>query len=461
MCHSNRNAETAGPRRTGQTRRAFLKTAGLTVGAAACVWGRDAGAYAKPNIVLIMADDLGYGDLGCYGNDRIRTPHIDALAASGVRFTDFHSNGPVCSPTRAALLTGRYQQRCGLEGVVTAKNHRHTGMALEETTFAESLKQAGYATGLFGKWHLGYDVAFNPIHQGFDEFRGYVSGNVDYHSHVDQVGYEDWWNGRELAPEAGYSTDLISAHGVDFIERHGDEPFCLYLAHEAPHYPYQGRQDKADRTAGKPRPVHEGRQDRTGAYREMIEAMDEGVGRIAAALGRLNLLERTFVFFCSDNGAGKEGSNAPLRGSKGSLWEGGHRVPAIASWPGTIPSGHTVDDAAMTMDLFPTFTDVAGAPTPEGLDGMSLLPLLRDGHGLPERTLLWRFRGMKAARRGSLKLVVEPGPGGSPQTHLYDLDADLAEQEDLSTRLPEQVTSLSEELADWEADVDAGVTPRT
>ncbi|NQT02271.1 MAG: sulfatase-like hydrolase/transferase [Planctomycetes bacterium] len=207
-----------------------------------CSVGRSSGATAeRPNIILIMADDLGYGDIGCYGSKKIRTPNIDALARGGLRFTDYHSNCPVCSPTRAALLTGRYQQRCGIEGVVTAAKHRHTGMALEEVTFAEVLKRRGYATGIFGKWHVGYNVEFNPAKQGFDEFIGYVSGNVDYHSHIDQAGFEDWWKNLQKVPEEGYCTDLITKHGVDFIERHKDGPFCLYLPHEAPHYPYQGR----------------------------------------------------------------------------------------------------------------------------------------------------------------------------------------------------------------------------
>ncbi|MEA3476736.1 MAG: sulfatase-like hydrolase/transferase [Bacteroidota bacterium] len=202
-----------------------------------------AGEERKPNIIIILADDYGYGDVGCYGSKRFLTPHLDALAAGGLRFTDFHSNGTVCSPTRAALLTGRYQQRTGINGVVTAAGHRHTGLDLEETTFAEVLKSEGYVTALFGKWHLGYLPDYNPVRQGFDEFTGYVSGNVDYHAHLDQTGMEDWWKQDELNPECGYTTDLITDHGVDFIQRHSEKPFLLYIAHEAPHYPYQGRND--------------------------------------------------------------------------------------------------------------------------------------------------------------------------------------------------------------------------
>ena len=193
-----------------------------------------------------MADDLGYGDVGCYGSRRNQTPQIDALARDGMRFTDFHSSGTVCSPTRAGLLTGRYQQRSGIPAVITAANHRDVGLPLEEITFAERLKKAGYGTAMFGKWHLGYERRFNPIHQGFEQFRGYVSGNVDYVSHVDQTGIADWWDGDKLVPEQGYSTELITKHAVEYIEQNRERPFCLYVAHEAPHYPYQGPGDKAD-----------------------------------------------------------------------------------------------------------------------------------------------------------------------------------------------------------------------
>jgi arylsulfatase A-like enzyme len=230
--------------RMGMNRQQLLLIVFTIVTAAALASSpEEGGKESKPNIIIILADDYGYGDVGCYGSREYNTPHIDALAAGGMRFTDFHSNGVVCSPTRAALLTGRYQQRSGISGVVTAGAHRHTGMDLKEITFAEVLKAEGYVTGLFGKWHLGYAVEYNPVHQGFDEFIGYVSGNVDYHAHLDQTGKEDWWKEDELVPENGYTTDLITTHGVDFIRRHREKPFLLYLAHQAPHYPFQGRQD--------------------------------------------------------------------------------------------------------------------------------------------------------------------------------------------------------------------------
>jgi arylsulfatase A len=450
-------------------RRRFLQAVGagaasLMLPRGVCPAGERGG---KPNLIVILADDLGYGDVGCYGGKAVATPKIDALAGGGMRFTDFHSNAPVCSPTRAALLTGRYQQRCGVEGVLTVRGHRHTGMDLAETTFAEVLKAAGYATALFGKWHLGYPVRFNPTKQGFDEFRGYVSGNVDYHSHVDQGGVEDWWKDCRKVPEKGYTTDLITGHGVRFIERHRDKPFCLYLAHESPHYPYQGRKDKPERIAGRAGSPVGSRADRAGAYREMIQALDEGVGQVAATVRRLGLERRTLIVFCSDNGPAGPGAAGPLRGRKGSLWEGGHRVPGIACWPGRIRAGSVTDAAAMTMDLFPTMASAAGATLPKGLDldGADLLPVLTGRGKLADRKLFWRFRNQKAVRDGAWKLLLAAGapprrkrPGRSaPPTALYHLADDLAERNNLAEREPKRAAALRAALAAWEADVTAGV----
>ena len=207
-------------------------------------------ALRPPNMVIILADDLGYGDLGTFGG-WIPSPHLDALAKSGLKFTDFHSNGVVCSPTRAALMTGRYPQRAGIPGVIVAalegKTH-NDGIQDAEWTLAEALRDKGYATGLMGKWHLGYQKPFNPTRHGFDQFRGYISGNVDYFSHIDQAGVEDWWHDEKLEAEEGYSTHLITKHAVDFIVENKNRPFFLYVAHEAPHYPFQGPHDKPLRT---------------------------------------------------------------------------------------------------------------------------------------------------------------------------------------------------------------------
>ena len=408
----------------------------------------------KPNIILIMADDLGYGDLSCYGNPLVKTPHLDRLAAEGVRFTDFHSNGTVCSPTRAALLTGKYQQRTGISFVVTVAK-RDLGLGLEETTFAESMKSEGYITGIFGKWHLGYDPRFNPVNQGFEEYIGFLAGNVDYHSHVDQAGYEDWWMGDQLVPEEGYTTDIITSHAVNFIKKHKEEKFLLYIPHEAPHYPYQGRLSSADRMIGgkpgKDYPVRGSEADYDAKHREMVEVMDEGVGKIIQTLKELELNKNTLVIFCSDNGATSDvGSNAPYRDSKGTVWEGGHRVPAIAWWPETIKPLEVNQEIVLSMDFFPTMVDLAGGSIPEDLDGVSLKGLFLKGESLPKRDLFWQYNSLRAIRSGEWKLV-SLAPEEDPQ--LFNLKADPQETQDLSKTNPDLVQELEQKLADWEKDV--------
>ena len=407
----------------------------------------------KPNIILILADDMGYGDAGCYGGKHLQTPAIDTLADRGLRFTDFHSNAPVCSPTRAALLTGCYQQRCGIEGVISAKNHREKGLSLENVTFADLLKTAGYRTAVFGKWHLGYEPRFNPRYQGFDEFVGFVSGNIDYHSHIDQAGVEDWWQDVELIPEEGYSTDLVTSHGLSFIQRHKDKPFCLYLAHECPHYPYQGPNDPADRTVGKPEPILGRRKDRTAAYKEMMESMDTSIDRIVRKINSLDLEKETFIFFCSDNGPTGPGSSGPLKGKKGSLWEGGHRVPGIAYWPSKIRPGTVTNETALTMDLLPTLASLAGLspPTTLKLDGVDLLPLMVGEKPLSEHSLFWRFKNDCAIRKGPWKLI-----NGESQS-LFHLDDDISETTNIIRKEQERGKSLEQELMNWSRKISVGI----
>ncbi len=416
-----------------------------------------AGKERKPNIIIILADDYGYGDVGCYGSERFLTPCIDALAAGGLRFTDFHSNGAVCSPTRAALLTGRYQQRTGISGVVTAAGHRHTGLDLGETSFAEVLKSEGYATALFGKWHLGYLPDYNPVHQGFDEFIGYVSGNVDYHAHLDQTGMEDWWKQDELNPDSGYTTDLITDYGVDFIQRHSGEPFLLYIAHEAPHYPFQGRNDPPRYT------LENGRSDdpvTPEVYKEMIEVMDECVGRIHQAVIDAGQSKNTLIFFFSDNGPSGLGSAGPLRGKKGQIWEGGHRVPALAYWPGKIEAGRVSDLTAMGADLLPTMAAISGTALPDSLklDGINLLPHLIGNNQPASRPLFWSHNNQLAIRQGDYKLITNTS---FSETSLYNLRDDLGEEDDLAVQYPDLVQELLETLKAWQKDVTKDVKKRT
>ena len=411
----------------------------------------------KPNVIIIMADDLGYGDLSCYGSEQINTPNIDSLSEHGLTFTDYHSNGSVSTPTRAALLTGRYQQRSGLEGVIYVRGEtRQTGMAPSEVTFAEVLKDAGYATGIMGKWHLGYKKQFNPIHQGFDKFYGYVSGNIDFHSHYDNAGIYDWWHNLDTIREEGYVTDLITEHSVEFIRENKDNPFLLYISHEAPHVPFQGRNDTAYRFPGKEFSYLGPVEDTAATYKEMVEVMDEGIGRVMKTLRELNLEKETFVFFCSDNGA-RFGSNGGLRGDKGSLWEGGHRVPAVAYWKGKIEPGRT-DELAVSFDLFPTMLSITGTEQPDSLklDGKDLSPLFFQGRDMPERTAVWRYRGQKAVRKGKWKLMITES-----DILLFDLNTDLQESNDLSPQKPGKTDELLNEYDQWQEEVCEGVTIKT
>lgn len=417
--------------------------------------------FERPNIILIVADDLGYGDIGCYGNKDIRTPSLDKLAAEGLRFTDFHSNGSVCSPTRAALLTGRYQQRSGIEGVIYVQGaSRQQGLEQKEITIADYLKDAGYATGIVGKWHLGYQIDYNPIYQGFDFFRGFISGNIDYHSHVDNSGIPDWWHNLDLVEETGYATDLINDYVISFIEKNLENPFFLFVSHAAPHTPFQGRNDRAERFPGTKFTYEGSVQDKNRAYREMIEVMDEGIGRMMDKLDEHELKNNTMVIFCSDNG-GYEGftDNGVLRGFKGSLWEGGHRVPAIISWPGYIQPGTVTNQTVMSMDFFPTFVNLSKSGNEVAsvrFDGTDITKLLTEDLELPPRTVFWKYRNQKVARSGKWKLLIE-----NDTTWLFDLESDIRENENLFTTQTGIADQLKFELEAWESEVMNGVKLKT
>lgn len=424
------------------------------------------GTATRPNLVVILADDLGYADLAVYGSERNRTPHLDRMAAEGLRFTDFHSNGPMCTPTRAALLTGQYQQRFGeqFEGPLSGTEDYDTGLPLEARTIAEALSDEGYATGMYGKWHLGYHPPFMPSNQGFADFRGLTSGDGDHHSHIDRSGRPDWWHNSELRPEEGYGVDLITRHSVDFIKRQRDKPFFLYVAHLAIHFPWQGPADRGYRTEGGN--YHNLTKlgeldgfDVSSNVNEMIEAVDGSVGAILQAVRQGGTGRNTLVFFTSDNGGYRTyqggyhniSENGPLRGQKSQVYEGGHRVPAIAWWPGRVEPGITGALAA-TFDLYPTLWELAeGGPQTAPLDGISLVPVLLGGQDLPDRTLFWRMRDRAAVRRGQWKLVRQ---GGRP-LELFDLAQDLGETENLARARPSLANELAGALLEWEAAVDS------
>ncbi|MHC4910022.1 MAG: sulfatase-like hydrolase/transferase, partial [Planctomycetota bacterium] len=402
----------------------------------------------KPNFIVVLADDMGYGDSSVY-DGWLHTPNLERMAAEGMTFSDFHSSGTVCSPTRAGLVTGRYQQRAGIPGVINADpaHATHaTGLADEEHTFAELLGACGYATAVFGKWHLGYAPRFNPIHHGFDRFRGFVSGNIDYQSHHDRMGTHDWWDGTEAIEEPGYLTHLVTRHAVQFIDEHADEPFCLYVPHGAVHTPIQAPDGPAVRG---PERDTEAAQARTKQddVRAMMTALDEGVGAILDAVERNGLAERTLVVFLSDNGGAAHMRNDPLRGRKGTVFEGGHRVPAIAWWPGRIAPGSRSDALCTSLDIMPTMLDFAGVapPTDRPLDGVSLRPALR-GAAPAGRRLFWNGVAM---RDGRWKLIARRG--GEPM--LFDLDADLGETTNVADAHPARVKRMRAALQAWRSEV--------
>ena len=420
-------------------------------------------AARAPNFIVILADDLGYGDLGCYGSTRQRTPHLDALAAGGVRFTDFHANSSVCTPTRAALLTGRYQQRARMEALLGLDPA--VGLSPKVRTLPDYLRAAGYATGAFGKWHLGLRAPFTPLSQGFDEFVGLLSGDGDHHSRVDRSGGADWWSGDNPLVEEGYTTDLITRHALGFIERHRSRPFFLYIAHLAVHFPWQGPRDRADRVVGGDYdgdPKFGSSADKHRSFHDMVTALDNSVGRITGRLRELGLEGNTVVVFTSDNGGYNVdrggyvavSSNGPWRGQKGDLFEGGHRVAGMISWPGRIAAGRVSHATAMTMDILPTFLELVGVPQPEreqASDGVSLAQHLLRETALAERTVFWRRSQAKAARCGEWKALVLKGE----PPRLFNLEQDPAEQEDRSNREPARLARLMQALAAWEIDVDS------
>ena len=404
-------------------------------------------ARAHPtNVIVILADDMGYGDSSVY-DGWIQTPGMERMAKEGLTFTDFHSSGVVCSPTRAGLLTGRYQQRAGIPGVVNADpaHPAHKlGLRREEFTFAEGLRAAGYRTALYGKWHVGYDVQFNPVHHGFDEFCGFVSGNIDYQSHLDRMNTPDWWHGTKLVTRKGYLTELITQDAVRFIGENRDQPFCLYVAHGAVHAPIQAPDSAAVR--GEDRGPKDARAQQE-TVKLMMKSLDDSVTAILDAVRKNGIAGSTLVLFFSDNGGAAHMRCDPLRGKKGSVWEGGHRVPAIAWWPGTIAKGSKTDQLCISLDVMPTMLELAGLeqPTERKLDGQSLVPLLRERQELGHRRLFWNGIAM---RDGTWKLVVQ-----KKRPLLFDLATDIAEQHNVADQHPKRVQSMLAALAEWRRDV--------
>jgi arylsulfatase A-like enzyme len=407
-----------------------------------------------PNILLIMTDDVGYGDLSSYGAPDLRTPVLDKLASDGVRFTNFYSNGPTCSPTRAGLLTGRYQQRYGIEAPLgTGSRGEGQGVNAEGHSLPHLLKGAGYQTALIGKWHLGYDETKSPLAHGFDYFFGFKSGYIDYYTHNDGEGNLDLWEGDALVNEEGYMTDLITAHAIDYIGEHAGERFFLSLQYNAAHWPYQrpNSPSVAPRNAAHVQPQEPDTSTRAD-YVSMLEYADAGIGKVLAALDAAGLSDNTLVIFTNDNGGEWLSRNAPLFNRKFSVWEGGIRVPAMMRWPGVIPAGQVLDQVGITMDLTATMLKVAGAELPATYmpEGIDLLPIVTGQAPEAERTLFWRVGNAAAVRSGDMKLIVQGGT-----TFVYDVAEDPGERNDLTSISQDIARRLQGLLNAWTGDVDA------
>jgi arylsulfatase A len=418
-------------------------------------------APAKPNVIIFFMDDLGYGDLRIDGAKDVRTPHLDRLAREGVRLTHCYAAAPVCTPTRAAFMTGRYQHRVGLEDVIApSKKTRDQGLSSSEPTLPRAMKDAGYATGLFGKWHLGTRPDSLPNRHGFDEFFGFLGGAVDYYSHLGEDGKHDLFENDKPFHLKGYLTDEITARTVSFIERNAGKPFFIDVAYNATHWPFQppGLTEMPVHPAGGPVDVLRAwAADGTRAdYVRMLESADAGVGKILATIERLGLKNDTLVIFTSDNGGEWLSRMGPLFHRKGSLWEGGVRVPCVLRWPAGLPGRRTSTQPAITMDLTATILAVAGVPASatHPLDGVSLIPLLQKNSRPVDRTFFWlgpqAGSADRAVREGRWKYIAQSPifPG-----QLFDVVSDPGERRELGARHPDVLKRLRAKQAEWESTI--------
>lgn len=416
---------------------------------------RSDGQTRRPNIVVIVADDLGYADIGPYGGKDIPTPNLDSLALGGVRFTDAYVTGPYCSPTRAGLMTGKYPQRFGHEfNIGIAAEHADVGLPVNETTMADRLRAAGYRTAVFGKWHLGSAPRFHPIERGFDEFFGFLHGAHAYMNPTSSAT-NPLYNGRKTVTEPGYLTDVLADRAVEFVNRNRTQPFFLYLAFNAVHVPMQATDKYLKRFAHIP-------DERRRTYAAMLSAMDDGIGKTLAALD-----DNTIVFFFSDNGGpttvgGVNGSsNAPLRGSKRTTWEGGIRVPLIVKWKGHLAAGTTYSQPVIQLDVLPTALAAAGIKldSRSNLDGVNILPFLAGKRsGRPHEMLYWRLGGIMAIRKGDWKLLKMSDMGfvelpsaltDLSTIELYNLKDDIGETKNLASTNPKKVKELAGDWTRW------------
>ena len=409
----------------------------------------------RPNLVFVMADDLGYADLGSYGGRAPTTPCLDAMAAAGLRFTDGYSNSPVCSPTRFALMTGRYQYRLrgAAEEPITgkARGRDDLGLPPSHPTLPSLLRDAGYTTALAGKWHLGYPPHFGPVMSGYMEAFGPLGGGIDYFSHCDRGGAHDLYENGAEVHRTGYVTDLITDRAVDFIERQRGKPapFLLSVHYTAPHWPWLTRADEAES-----RRIHKAIHHVDGGsveiYRTMLNHMDEGIGRIFDALKAAGAGENTLVVFTSDNGGERFSDTWPFVGKKMDLLEGGIRVPLLATWPAVIAPGGVTSQIAVTMDWVATFLAAAGAKAHRDcpLDGIDLAPVLHSPAATAHRELYWRmkYRKQRAVRSGEWKYLSLDG-----YEYLFNLARDGRERANLVKREPARLEALRAKYEAWAA----------
>ncbi len=420
----------------------------------------------KPNIVFILADDLGWGDLSCYGRPDYSTPNLDALARQGIRFTNAYSASPLCTPTRCGLMTGRYPARTpvGLQEPLRARKDlgqgvETLGLAPDHPTLSSLIKKNGYETALVGKWHLGYLPRFGPNHHGFDKFFGILSGGAGFFTHKDTAGENDLFEDETPVERIGYMTDLLTNRAVEFISARHERPFYLSLHYTAPHWPWEGPGDAKTASA-----IGLGYAGFTAGgslktYAAMVRRLDDGVGHVLRALKRSGLERNTLVIFTSDNGGERFSYNWPFTGQKFQLYEGGIRVPAIVRWPGVIAAGRSTNQVAITMDWTATMLAVAGAnPDPAyPLDGIDMLPLMNGKRSDTDRTLFWRHgSGTDAAvRSGNWKYLNFNG-----QEYLFDLAVDEREQSDFKRSKPELFQKLKGAFAEWQRTVLPRPEPR-
>jgi arylsulfatase A-like enzyme len=398
----------------------------------------------QPNVIVIVADDLGYGDLGIHGCKDIPTPHIDSIAKNGIRCTNGYVSGPYCSPTRAGLLTGRYQQRFGHEfnpGPPGPKN-AEVGLSPREMTLPDRLRGDGYLTGMVGKWHLGYGEEFHPLNRGFQSYYGFLEGSHRYLPAQDQP--LTMQRGRKQVPESDYLTDAFSREAVHYVKEHHEDPFFLYLAFNAVHMPLQASPKYLDRFASIA-------DTKRRTYAAMLSAMDDAIGAVLGELRENNLEQDSLIFFISDNGgpAINASSNGPLRGHKATTWEGGVRVPFFVQWKGTLPAGVTYDQPVIQLDIVPTAMAAAGVDvTPEmKLDGVNLLPHFAGSATTPPHEhLYWRFGQQMAIRAGDWKLTKARGLETSA---LYNLASDVGEKKDLAQEFPDKLKDLQSAWDAW------------